>query len=115
MPKERTHRQARAVLEQGKHSWIWVVEACPYCGKAHAHYGGPLDGDPHRYLNWHAPAYCNKADRRRWKHRHPILTFNYKLTTDQLPAHPYSHPQAEPTIPPYRPPHTPTSRSAEDT
>src|SRR3712207_9309475 len=97
MQQERIKRHAYAVLERGKHSWIWVVRACPYCGKGHAHYGGPLDGDPHRYLNWPRYAYCTKADRVRWQQRHPTMTFNYRLTTDQAPAHPRTHTQSKRT------------------
>ena len=92
MPTDRTHRQARAVLERGKHSWIWVVAARPYCGTGQAHYGGPLDGDPHRYLNWLARAYCTNADRLRWTQRNPTLPFNYRLTTDLSPAQPRKPP-----------------------
>src|SRR3712207_7951053 len=95
----RITRLAYASLEKGKHSWIWVVRSCPYCGKCHAHYGGPLDGDPHRYLNWPTYAYCNKADRQRWKQRNPTMTFSYMLTTDLPPAQPRRHTPAKTTIP----------------
>jgi hypothetical protein len=95
MPKERTKRQAYAVLERGKHSWIWVVPTCPYCGQCHTHYGGPLDGNPHRYLQWRARAYCNKADRQRWKQWNPTMTFSYILTTTPLSAPPRSRTHAE--------------------
>jgi hypothetical protein len=57
-----THRQpfptVVAVLDRGKYSWIWVVPSCPYCGKAHAHYGGPLDHDPYYYLAYPMTATC---------------------------------------------------------
>ncbi len=33
-------------LDRGKYSWIWVVLRCPYCGKPHKHYGGPLETNP---------------------------------------------------------------------
>jgi hypothetical protein len=57
-------RSARAILEQGQYSWIWVVLACPYCGKPHDHYGGPLDGTPYRYVGQTFPARCDRAARR---------------------------------------------------
>ena len=54
---------------------------------------------PYRYLKWQARAYCNKADRRRWKRRYPSLTFSYMLTTDPLSAQPRRYALAETNIP----------------
>jgi hypothetical protein len=39
---------AEAVLEKATYSWVWIVTRCPYCGKRHEHYGGPLEDDPHK-------------------------------------------------------------------
>ncbi len=59
---------ASAVLERGSYSWIWVVRACPYCGKSHEHYGGALDGDPHKLLRYSLSAHCDKPH---WPHHTP--------------------------------------------
>ena len=76
------HVQAvRAVLDQGRYSWIWVIPVCPYCGLSHDHYGGPLDGRP-RYATHIFTAPCAVSD-----HHQPMTTAatamrRYKLVGD---------------------------------
>ncbi|HEX6292173.1 MAG TPA: hypothetical protein VFZ66_23495 [Herpetosiphonaceae bacterium] len=41
---------ARAVLKCGNLGWIWAVLSCPCCGGEHWHSGGPLYGDPYRFV-----------------------------------------------------------------
>jgi hypothetical protein len=74
-----TIRIAAAVLDRGKYSWVWVVMACPYCGKPHAHYGGPLESDPSRYLGQLMTAQCDQADRRRISPGAPAVKLKYVL------------------------------------
>jgi hypothetical protein len=68
-PLNRLVRTARASLERGRFSWFWVVESCPYCGDAHDHYAGPIDGDPHMYAGHAVAARCSRTDRRRIAHQ----------------------------------------------
>jgi hypothetical protein len=63
MPVQPSIPLVNAVLERGKHSWIWVVPRCPYCGYPHAHYGGPFDTDPARYLAYPMTAMCKRYAR----------------------------------------------------
>ncbi len=74
---------ARAVLEQGRYSWIWVVPACPYCGKQHDHYGGLLDGDPYRHAGCVVPARCDNVDRKRFVPAASIGDLRYVLEPDE--------------------------------
>ncbi len=62
---------AAVVLCRGKHSWAWVVPACPYCGKLHEHFGGALDSDPQRYLGRPVTARCDLLDRQQ-QAAHPL-------------------------------------------
>ncbi len=62
---DRTIMIAHAVLAHGRYSWVWVVPACPFCGKPHDHYGGSLESDPAQYLGHVFPARCDQTDRRR--------------------------------------------------
>jgi hypothetical protein len=72
-------RITQAHMERGRYSWIWVVLRCPYCGKPHDHYAGPLDGDPYLYLGQMLPAHCDRADRRRLLIHHPDRALWYVL------------------------------------
>ncbi len=73
-----------AVLEHGTYSWIWLVPTCPYCGKSHHHYGGPLNGDPYKYLEQVLFARCDKTDRRRLFPGHPDADLRYILQASLL-------------------------------
>ncbi len=73
---------ATAVLERGKHSWIWVIPICPYCGKQHDHYGGALDGNPQIYVGLTFPAHCDNTDRQRLSLGNPDTALFYVLTND---------------------------------
>jgi hypothetical protein len=73
---------ARVVLERGKHSWIWVVPACPYCGKQHDHYGGSLDDDPFRYAGCMLVARCDNAERKRFAPYISMGDLRYVLEPD---------------------------------
>lgn len=53
---------AWAILERSRYSLIWIVEACPYCGKSHHHYAGSLNGNPYRYVDHRVRANCDVAD-----------------------------------------------------
>jgi hypothetical protein len=70
---------ADAILERGKYSWVWVVLACPYCGKRHTHYGGPLETDPLRYLGQRMTARCDQTDRRQISSGMPPVKLAYIL------------------------------------
>jgi hypothetical protein len=72
-------RITQAHLERGRYSWIWVVLRCPYCGKPHDHYAGPLAGDPYLYLGQMLPARCDRADRRRLLMHQPDRALWYVL------------------------------------
>jgi hypothetical protein len=68
-----------AVLDRGKHSWIWVVPCCPYCGDPHAHYGGPFDTDPATYLEFPMTAVCKRRARQPAGLAAPAGRFQYVL------------------------------------
>jgi hypothetical protein len=68
-----------AVLDRGKHSWIWVVPRCPYCGHPHAHYGGSFDTDPATYLAYPMTAVCKRRARPPAVPAAPAGTFQYVL------------------------------------
>jgi hypothetical protein len=56
--------RAYATLEISRYSWIWVVPRCPYCGRAHEHYGGAFTDNPYQYTGHLVPARCDRrADR----------------------------------------------------
>jgi hypothetical protein len=80
---ERNVAKARAVLERGRFSWLWVVAACPYCGKQHDHFAGPLDGDPYQYVGMTFAARCDRTDRRRLAVDYPSGALWYQLTPAQ--------------------------------
>lgn len=48
-PLARCHRM------QGRDVWLWVIDACPYCGHSHTHGGGELAGNPRRLLGERVP------------------------------------------------------------
>ncbi len=83
-PPNATVRIVQAHLERGRYSWMWVVLTCPFCGKPHDHYAGPLDGDPYLYLGQTVPARCDRTDRRRLLMHQPALARWYVLTASQL-------------------------------
>lgn len=64
-PADRLVRTARVTLARGRYSWLWIVPHCPYCGKQHDHYAGPLNHDPRAYLGSCYVARCDSTDRRR--------------------------------------------------
>ncbi len=80
---ELTIPSACAVLERGTYSWMWVVKACPYCGKKHEHYGGPLDGDPRTYIDLIASSKCDKTDQQYHTLNQADVDRRYALYTDQ--------------------------------
>lgn len=84
---------ARAVLEQGRYSWLWIVRDCPYCGKQHDHFAGPLDGDPQQYSGNVMAARCDRTDRRRLAIEYPSGALWYQLETsqDDVPSEPEQH------------------------
>jgi len=41
---------AQCSLKKTSRMYIWVVSECPYCGKRHEHGGGPVEGDPRKFL-----------------------------------------------------------------
>jgi hypothetical protein len=85
-------RSAQVLLEQGRYSWIWVVPTCPYCGKAHHHYGGPLDRAPSTYRGQVFPAHCDRTDRCQLGIPDPTAALWYVLTADpQAPGAPPHH------------------------
>lgn len=51
---------ATALLSHDGTVWQWRVHACPFCGAAHTHGGGPGTGDPKAYLGSRV-AHCNTA------------------------------------------------------
>lgn len=52
---------ALARLEYHSHGGVWVVEACPICGKPHRHGGGGSEDDPRNFLGRRTPA-CVPGD-----------------------------------------------------
>ena len=42
---------AYATVVRSRDCWLLVIPRCPFCEKSHSHGGGPLDGDPGRYLS----------------------------------------------------------------
>ncbi len=72
----------QAMLVRGKYSWVWVVRACPYCGKMHEHYGGPLDGDARDYLGSAVLAQCSKVDRQYVIRNHSNAELSYVLDAE---------------------------------
>jgi hypothetical protein len=79
MPVQPSIPLVHAVLNRGKHSWIWVVPRCPYCGDPHAHYGGPFDTDPATYLASPMTAVCQRRARYPSGPPAPAGTFQYVL------------------------------------
>lgn len=75
----------RAVLVQGRYSWLWVVPACPYCGKQHDHFGGPLDGDPQSYADMSFVARCDSTDRGRFAAQYSSGALWYRLLPSEEP------------------------------
>ncbi|HEX6290373.1 MAG TPA: hypothetical protein VFZ66_14380 [Herpetosiphonaceae bacterium] len=76
---DRTVLFAPCVLDRGRFSWVWIVPTCPYCGKSHDHYGGPIDGDPYVYIGRMFAARCDATDRRRLTPDYPKLNLWYVL------------------------------------
>ncbi len=76
---DRIIKVAHVVLAGGRYSWVWVVPECPYCGKPHDHYGGPLDGNPYMYLGQVFAARCDQTDRRRLGPQYPPADLRYVL------------------------------------
>jgi hypothetical protein len=70
---------ASCVLAQGRYSWVWIVPACPYCGKSHDHYAGPLDSDPDLYIGRMFAARCDATDRRRLLPEYSTMNLWYVL------------------------------------
>lgn len=83
---ERLVRVARARLEPGRFSWIWVVDACPFCGQSHSHYAGPRSGDPYRYAGVAVVARCAMTDRRRFLMHAPQAGLWYVLEPLEAPG-----------------------------
>jgi hypothetical protein len=90
-PPPRIVRKAQAHLEWGRYSWIWVVPTCPYCGKPHDHYGGPLDSTPYLYIGQMFPARCDRADRRALLINDPEAALWYVLTAGPQPRRDAQH------------------------
>jgi hypothetical protein len=70
---------AMATLEPGRYSWLWVVQRCPYCGRRHEHYAGPLDQDPDVYLGQTVLAKCSMVDQREYVPERPAVQGEYVL------------------------------------
>lgn len=83
MSQVETIRIADAVLERGRYSWVWVVPTCPYCGRRHEHYGGPLNVDPYMYLGQTLTARCDKTDRRQLSPGNPAIALQYVLEIER--------------------------------
>ncbi len=79
---------APCVLDRGRHSWVWIVPACPYCGKCHDHYAGPLDSDPHLYIGRLFAARCDATDRQRLSPQYSTSNLWYVLEPIQTKAQP---------------------------
>lgn len=69
-----------AILERSRYSWVWIVAVCPYCGKSHHHYAGPLNGNPYRYVNLRVRARCDLADRQEGAQTSKSASMDYLLT-----------------------------------
>jgi hypothetical protein len=76
-----------AVLVRGQSSWVWVVPRCPYCGRPHAHYGGPLETDPSRYLNHPVTPSCNADTQSRSAPDTPATALQYILRVKEPSYH----------------------------
>jgi hypothetical protein len=55
------------------------VWRCPYCGRPHAHYGGPLETDPSQYLNHPVTPSCNADAQGRSAPDTPATVLQYIL------------------------------------
>ena len=77
---------ASAKLERTRYSWVWAVDVCPYCGKAHEHYAGPLDGAPRHPEGYIFRAYCDLADRQRIWPTDPMARLSYVLAIEAPPC-----------------------------
>lgn len=43
-------------LARRNRRWVWIVDACPYCGRMHHHEADPAHvSDPHKSLGRRAP------------------------------------------------------------
>ena len=76
---ERSIAVAQVVLRRGRENWLWVVLTCPYCGKQHDHFGGPLDADPQPAAGRTFVARCDRTDRRRLSVDYPAAALWYQF------------------------------------
>ncbi|WP_025745751.1 hypothetical protein [Kallotenue papyrolyticum] len=73
---QRVVRIAPAMLRREQQHWVWMVH-CPFCGEQHAHYAGPVGGDPYAWAGRIYAARCERTARRAWLSRQPVASLWY--------------------------------------
>lgn len=73
---QRVVRLAPAALQRAAQHWVWMVR-CPFCGEQHAHYAGPVGGDPYAWAGRSYAARCERTARRAWLARQPAASLWY--------------------------------------